>query len=120
MAIFGPEILHDLRSRQEVAICTAKHPDSAITVWIVVSDNEVLVRSVRGIKGRWYRDLAGGGPATLEFDGRRLAVQAVPATDADSIERASREFLSKYRSSPYAESMVGPAVLQTTLRLEPR
>ena len=53
MAIFPREPLNDLRDRQEVAVRPEKHPDSAITIWIVVSDNEVLVRSVRGAKGRW-------------------------------------------------------------------
>jgi hypothetical protein len=56
----------------------------------------------------------------LEFNGEQLAVQAVPATDADSTERASQEFLSKYRSSPYAASIVRPEVLETTLRLDPQ
>ncbi len=119
MAIFGTETLGKLRDRPEVVVRTEKHPDSAVTIWVVVSGSEVFVRSVRGAKGRWYRDLAGGGPATLELDGDRLAVQAVPATDADSIERASQEFLTKYRTSPYAQSIVRPEVLQTTLRLEP-
>ena len=62
--------------------------------------------------------LATGGAATLEFNGEQLAVQAVPTTDALSIERASQEFLSKYRSSPYAASIVRPEVLETTLRLD--
>ena len=57
---------------------------------------------------------------TLEFDGEQLAVQAVPAIDASSIERASQEFLSKYRSSPYAASIVRQDILETTLRLDPR
>jgi hypothetical protein len=52
MAIFGPETLHELRDRHEVAIRTEKHPDSAIAIWVVVSNGEVLVRSVRGTKGR--------------------------------------------------------------------
>jgi hypothetical protein len=56
----------------------------------------------------------------LEFDGEQLAVQAVPATDAGSTERASQEFLSKYQSSPYAASIVRPEVLETTLRLDPQ
>jgi hypothetical protein len=120
MATFVPETLRALRDLEEVAIRTEKHPANAVTIWVVVADSEVLVRSVRGSKGRWYRDLASGGPATLEFNGRRLAVQAVPAADAGSIERASREFLAKYRASPYAGSMVRAEVLPTTLRLEPR
>jgi hypothetical protein len=75
---------------------------------------------VRGAKGRWWKDLAQGGPATLEFDGRRLPVEAFPATDADSIARASREYLRKYAGSPWAQAMIRDEVLPTTLRLEPR
>lgn len=120
MAKFDTDTLRELREHQEVAIRTEKHPESATTIWVVVSDTDVFVRSVRGAKGRWYKDLAGGGPATLEFNGHQVAVQAVPAADAVSIERASREYLSKYRSSPYAEPMVRSEVLPTTLRLEPR
>ncbi len=120
MANFDTDTLRALRDRQEVAIRTEQHPGSAVTIWLVVSDAAVFVRSVRGPKGRWYKDLADGGPATLEFDGQHVNVQAIPATDAASIERASQEFLSKYRSSSYAASMVRPEVLPTTLRLEPR
>jgi hypothetical protein len=35
------------------------------------------------------------------------------------IENAFQEFLSKYRPSPYAASIVRPEVLDTTLRLDP-
>ena len=93
---------------QEVAIRTEKHPRTAVVIWVVVADDEVFVRSVRGSKGRWYRDLAAGGPATLEFAGRRLAVQAIPATDPAAVGRASREYLRKYQPSPYAQAMVRP------------
>jgi hypothetical protein len=120
MASFDRETLRKLHDCKEVAIRTMKHPASAVIIWIVVSGTEVFVRSVRGAKGRWYRDLATGGPATLEFNGEQLAVQAVPATDAGSTERASHELLSKYRSSPYAASIVRPEVLETTLRLDPQ
>ena len=43
----------------------------------------------------------------------------LPAGDAGSIARASREFLRKYQPSPYAQSIVRDEVLQTTLQLEP-
>ena len=120
MTTFDPDTLRDLHDRQEVAIRTAKHPDDAVVIWVVAADGEVFVRSVRGAMGRWYRDLASGGRATLEAGGRRLAVQASPVDDAAAIERASREYLRKYRSSPYAQPMVKADVLPTTLRLEPR
>jgi hypothetical protein len=120
MAKFDADTLGELREFREVSIRTEKHPESAVVIWVVVADDEVFVRSVRGSKGRWYRDLATGGSATLELAGRRLAVQALPATDADSITRASREYLRKYQPSPYAQSMVRAEVLPTTLLLEPR
>src|SRR3954469_3724690 len=50
-------------------------------------------------KGRWYRDLAAGGLATLEFSGRRVEAYAVPEGDPRAIERASSEYLRKYRPS---------------------
>jgi hypothetical protein len=125
MARFDADTLRALRDLQEVTICTEKHPESAVVIWVVVADDEVFVRSVRGSKGRWYRDLAAGGPATLALAkagvaGRRIAVQATPATDDGSIARASREYLRKYQPSPYAQAMVRAEVLPTTLRLEPR
>jgi hypothetical protein len=120
MTNFDADTLRELRDAREVAIRTEKHPKSAVVIWVVVADDDVFVRSVRGANGRWYKDLAAGGPATLEFAGRRLAVQAVPASDPGAVARASREYLRKYRPSPYAEAMVRSEVLSTTLRLEPR
>ena len=120
MTKFDAKTLGDLRDAREVTIRTEKHPASAVPIWVVVADDEVFVRSAYGAKGRWYRDLATGSPATLEVGGRWLAVQAVPANDPASIERASRAFLSKYQPSPYAQAMVKADLLPTTLRLEPR
>ena len=119
MAKFDSETLRELHDIREVAIRTEKHPGTSVIIWVVVADDEAFVRSVRGSKGRWYRDLAKGGAATLEFAGRRLEVQAFPANDPNSMARASREYLTKYQPSPYAQSMVRAEVLPTTLRLEP-
>ena len=121
MAKFDAQTLGELRDIQEVAIRTEKHSNSAVVIWVVVvAADEVLVRSWRGAKGRWYRDLAAGGPATLEFAGRRLAVQAIPASNTKAVARASREFLRKYQRSTHAQEMVRSETLPTTLRLEPR
>jgi hypothetical protein len=120
MAKFDMNTLRELRNLQEVAIRTEKHPDDAVVIWVVAADDELYVRSVRGSKGRWYRDLRTGGSAILELAERRLEVQAFPVSDADAIERASREYLRKYQPSPYAQMMVRADVLPTTLRLEPR
>jgi hypothetical protein len=120
MAKFDAGTLRELGDRREIAIRTGKHPETAVVIWVVVDDGDVFVRSVRGAKGRWYRDLATGGAAVLEFAGRRLEVEAVPASDPAAIARASREYLRKYRTSPYAQSIVKSETLAATLRLEPR
>jgi hypothetical protein len=120
MTNFDADTLGELRDLQEVFIRTEKHPKSAIVIWVAVDDNEVFVRSWLGTKGRWYKDLAAGGPATLEFAGRRLAVQAIPASDPDTVARTSREILRKYRRSSHAQEMVRSDILPTTMRLEPR
>jgi len=117
---FAASQLAGLASCAEVTIRTAKHPDTPVVIWIVVDDGDVFVRSVKGGKGRWFRDLDGGGEAILEWDGRRVPVTAIPATDAESAARASRQYLAKYRTSPYAEPMTRADVLPTTLRVEPR
>jgi hypothetical protein len=119
MANFDAGNLRELRDVQEVAIRTEMHPNSAVVIWVVVADDEVFVRSVRGTKGRWYRDLAAGAPAMLESASSRQAVQAIPVTDPAAVARASREYLRKYHLSPYARAIVKSEILSTTLRLAP-
>src|SRR5262249_30016167 len=120
MTKFDADTLRELRDIREVAIRTERHPETAVIIWVVVADDEVFVRSVRGSKRREYRDVARGGSATLGFVGRRSEVQALAVSDTDSIEKASGEYLRKYQTSPYAQSIVRAEVLSTTLRLEPR
>ena len=120
MVRFNADTLHQLRAAREVSIRTEKHPNGAVVIWVVVADDQVFVRSWRGTKGRWYRDLAAGGPASVELGGRHLSVQAIPTTDATAIARVSEEFLRKYQPSTHSPEMVRIEILPTTLRLEPR
>jgi hypothetical protein len=120
MIPFDADAVRLLGETHEVNIRTDRHPDTAVVIWVVVADGAAFVRSFRGAKGRWYRDLAAGGPATLEVAGRALAVQAVPVSEPAAIEEVSRAFLAKYAPSPYAQAMVQADILSTTLRLDPR
>ena len=47
MVNFDADTLRELRGVQEIAIRTEKHPKSAVVIWVVVADDEVVVRSVR-------------------------------------------------------------------------
>ncbi len=116
---FDPKMLNQLRSTQEVQIRAGEKLDKTATIWVVVADNDVFIRSVRGPKGKWYKAAAAYDQATLEVGDHSIPVRVIAATDDASIERASREFLAKYNPSPYAPMMVRPEVLMTTLRLEP-
>ena len=84
MPTFDADTLRALHDAQEPTIRTDQHPNSAVVIWVVVEGDGVFVRSWLGARGRWYKDLAAGGAATLEFTGHRLPVKAFPASDADS------------------------------------
>ena len=108
MTNFDADILCELRDLQEVAIRTEKHPNTAVVIWVAVADEEVFVRSVRGTKGRWYRDLAAGVSARLEFAGRHLAVQAIPVSDPAAVARASQEYLRSTSRAPMRKRWCAP------------
>ena len=88
-------------------------------VWPVVRDRVVYLRSYKGPDGRWYREALADPEIALLFDRRRVAARAVPATDAASVEACSAALRDKYPRSYSLEAMLVPAVLPTTLRIEP-
>jgi hypothetical protein len=88
-------------------------------VWPLVRDGVVYLRSYKGPSGRWYREALAEPAIALLFDRRRLPARAVPATDAASVEACSEALREKYTRSYSLEAMLVPAVLATTLRIEP-
>ena len=90
-----------------------------VPIWIVVDGDDVFVRSVRGERARWYRELV-ARPGVLVTRSRRLPVRAAPAIDATSKRRMTLGLKKKYSTSGASlASMLRPEVLDTTLRLEP-
>jgi len=120
---FDSKTLDALRNVEEIRIATTpagtkkKH---RATIWVVVVDDDVFIRSFTGPKGKWYRNVLADPEADVEFDGKAIHVRAMPVKDRKTIEAVSRAYLEKYRDSPYAKDMVRDEVLPTTLRLEPR
>ena len=58
---FGTETLRLLDETKEVRIETRRDGDSPehrTIIWVVVVEGEVFVRSVRGQRGRWYREIS--------------------------------------------------------------
>jgi hypothetical protein len=88
-------------------------------VWPLVRDRVVYLRSYRGPDGRWYREALADPDIALLFDRRRVPARAVPAMDEASVEACSEALREKYRRSYSLEAKLAPAVLPTTLRIEP-
>jgi hypothetical protein len=84
----------------------------------VVDGGDVFIRTYRGPKSRWYRELL-AGPGALVLNGQRVPVRAIAAADGASVKRASDGYRKKYRKGSSLDSMLVPSVLSTTLRLEP-
>jgi hypothetical protein len=121
---FDAETLRLLDETKEVRIETRRDGDSPehrTIIWVVVVEGEVFVRSVRGPRGRWYREISSNLEGALHLQDDRIAVQAALATDGPTVDAVSAAFRSKYqRSSPVStEAMVRPETLPTTLKLSP-
>ena len=120
---FDPETLRLLDETQEVDIETRQEgsPTHRTVVWVVVMSGEVFVRSVRGPKGRWYRELSANPSGALLVGDLRIPVLAAPATDGPTAAAVSDAYKSKYERDwpgPTA-AMVRPDALPTTLKLSP-
>jgi hypothetical protein len=116
---FDAASLDYLRTTGEVGIRTVKRPDRTVIIWAVVAGDAAFVRSVRAASGKWYKSAAADGRLTLEINDRLVPVRAIPVSDAPTLAAVSAEYLRKYAASPYAQAMVKPETLPTTLRLEP-
>jgi hypothetical protein len=121
---FPPEILDRLRETEEVDIETQRAPGAPVhrtIIWVMVDDGDrVLIRSVRGIRGRWYREVIANPNCTLSVGDVDVPVRAEPATDADRVAAASAQLAVKYAGDPSLGSMLRADVLETTLELLPR
>ncbi len=119
-----PETLDALDRTEEVHIGTrrgASSPAHETVIWAVVVDGGAFVRSVRGGKGRWYREASANPEVTLRVNDERVPARAVPETDARTIGKVSEAIREKYGASypgPTA-AMLREEVLATTLRLLP-
>ncbi|MDQ3862285.1 MAG: DUF2255 family protein [Actinomycetota bacterium] len=121
---FGAETLRLLDETGEVYIETRRDGDSPVhrtIIWVVVVGGEVFVRSVRGQRGRWYREILSNPEGALHVEDNRIPVRATPATDGTTVDAVSDVIRSKYQESwpgPTA-AMVRTEVLPTTLKLSP-
>jgi hypothetical protein len=121
---FDSDTLRLIDGAREVRIETSRDEDAPAhhtTIWVVTVDGSVFVRSLRGGKGRWYREVSANPASALHVGDERIPVRAVPVTDDAPIAAVSKAYREKYgRTSPGStRAMLQPDTLPTTLRLEP-
>jgi hypothetical protein len=118
---FDETDLAAMTAAEEVRIETSAPggPVHRTIIWLMVRDGALLVRSVRGARGRWYREALENPTIAIHADGRRIEARAVPASDPASIDAASAALRDKYRHDPALPSMLRDETLPTTMRLEP-
>ena len=117
---FPSLIVQRLDAAKEVDIETTSADGKVhrVTIWVVVVDDIPYVRSVRGKKGRWYRDLV-ARPGAIHAGSRRIEVKATRVTAVDQIDFVSQALWRKYPQNSSLFAMLRLAVLDTTLRLDP-
>jgi hypothetical protein len=86
-------------------------------IWVVVDGEDVFLRSVKGDRGRWYREAIARPEVVLEAGTARLPARVVQAADPGSVERCSAALTGKYRADPALRTMLRPDTLPTTLRV---
>ena len=110
--------LLDRSNEVDIETRSPKGTVHAVPIWVVVDGDDVFIRTYRGPKSRWYRELL-AGPGALVVNGKRIPIRAIAARDSASVKRASDGYRKKYRKGSSLDSMLVPPVLPTTLRLEP-
>jgi hypothetical protein len=119
---FRPQDLHDFDIAREVRIetHTGDHSTRSTTIWVVVVDGHIFIRSVRGAKGVWYQEALANPNVTIDDRGRRLEAKAVQVHDPESIRRVSEALKRKYANDEGLAEMLDPESLNATFRVEPR
>lgn len=119
---FPDSLLGALRQRKEMTIITGpQNARRATVIWVVVDEvGRVLVRSVRGTRGRWYRDLVADPRGAIDVGDGEVLVTALPEADEELVRACSQALAAKYAGNGSLASMLTEETLPTTLQLVPR
>ncbi|PJI91160.1 DUF2255 family protein [Luteimicrobium subarcticum] len=100
----------------------AHRPDGTLrtprTVWHVVVDDRLYVRSVRGQDGAWYRGVQRTGTGAIDAGGVHAEVTFTPDDSRDDAVDAA--YRAKYGTGSAVQSITSPVARATTLRVDPR
>ena len=122
MKSFPEAVLEQLDAARTIEIGWARTPSETpyVPIWVVVVDGAPYVRSVRGARGIWYRELLARGEGVVRLGSSRWRVRPERVSSESVIREVSSALERKYRGSRASlQSMLRSETLPTTLRLEP-
>jgi hypothetical protein len=120
---FAPDLLEILDRTEELQIEPSGDGQAAkrVTIWVVVADGQVYVRSARGEKGRWYQAILRHPQGVLHAGQVRVPFRAERVADPDTLAKVNEAYKRKYGQKWPNETagMLLENVVPTTLRLVP-
>ena len=124
MTTWTPEELDRIGRAEELQIASRRSDGPLrpyVTIWVVRDDDDLYVRSAYGPGNPWFVRAKASGAGRIRAGGvERDVAFEVPAADVhDAIDAA---YHAKYdRHGPrIVGTVVGPKVVETTLRLVPK
>jgi hypothetical protein len=88
-------------------------------IWSVVVDGELFVRAYNGQNSSWYQSAIAqkAGRITAADMTKEVSFEPVDSLINDRIDEAYR---TKYKKSPYLNSMIGSRARSATVKVTPR
>lgn len=92
-----------------------------VTIWVVRAGDDVYIRSAYGPSNGWFRRAQGSGTGRVQVGGIEKEVAfATPAPDVHAALDAAYHAKYDRYGARIVGTVVGPAVVDVTLRLDPR
>ena len=123
MTAWSPEELERFVAADEIELASRRSDGALsrfVTIWIARAGDELYVRSAYGPENPWFRRARRSGAGRLRAAGleRDLRFAEADAADREAIDAAYHAKYDHYPKS-YVDPVVGPALVDATLRLVP-
>lgn len=93
-------------------------PRKLVTIWHVVVDGALYVRSVYGPDGQWYKGVIRHNEGIVSWSGKIRDARYVSDSSQDAAVNAA--YFDKYGRGAPSQHITSATAKTTTLRIEPR
>ncbi|QHT57808.1 DUF2255 family protein [Cellulomonas sp. H30R-01] len=124
MSTWTAEELAVVESADELRVASYR-PDGTlrpgVTIWVVRVGDDVYIRSAYGPSNGWFRHAQASGAGRVQVGGleKEVAFVAPPPDVHAALDAAYHAKYDRY-GARIVNTVVGPSVVDVTLRLDPR